>query len=361
MYFASLACASVVIGTASVASAADGRWTEDYSAPSTTTYMRGEASDIWAERPPMTTVSELLLAQSDDSDDDGVNDPLEPVNRFIFDINEFIYDILLRPLSYAYNDYVHEHIRYLLGNVFETISAPVTLANDILQLEPERAGHTLVRIGLNAVFGFGGMVDLAEEFGVEQHSEDFGQTLAVWGVGEGFYVVLPIFGPSSPRDAVGKFFVDGYFSPFNYWVKEGDHPRDTIGVSVQLGGGLHQFAGVVNELDDVKKTSIDYYAAVRSLYRQKRASEIANGESIDLPPIPDLGYELDLDDTEDDSETGGIEEQQDPFGAVYQASTDSPVDAGGHGLESLIKDAMASKPVEVAERPVVKESDASSF
>jgi len=338
------ACAVALLGPATYAHAATGdRPTETYVAPTAFDYVLGGAGSLTAERPPMTTVADLLIAQSDDYDDD-VNDPLEPLNRVIFGLNEFIYDILLRPLSYAYNDYLHEHIRYLLGNLFETISAPVTLANDILQGEPERAGNTLVRIWLNTVFGFGGIVDLAEEFGIEQHSEDFGQTLAVWGVGEGFYVVLPIFGPSSPRDAVGKFLVDSYFSPFSYWTDEDEHLRDTIGRSVQLGGGLHQFASVVNELDDIKKTSIDYYAAVRSLYRQKRVSEIANGETIDLPPIPDLGYELDLDDTETGIESGSIDNQTDPFGAVYD-----PSDSGSSSLEALIQNQADVNNLEVAE------------
>jgi len=123
-----------------------------------------------------------------------------------------------------------------------------------------------------------------------KHSEDLGQTLAVWGVGEGFYLVLPVFGPSNPRDGIGRL-VDGYFDPLNLWATNTE--REYITYSRMGVTAVSVYTHLRDELDDVKKTSVDYYATIRSLYRQKRASEIRNGAEGKLPPIPDLGFDLD--------------------------------------------------------------------
>ena len=152
----------------------------------------------------------------------------------------------------------------------------------------------LARLVVNSTIGIGGIADVVSELDGEPRSEDFGQTLGVWGMGEGFYLVLPIFGPSSPRDLVGKFIVDPYFDPFGQWVA--NTHKDNVSYARQGLGGIDEFAGVVDELHQIRKTSVDYYAAIRSLYRQKRKSEISNGEGLDLPPIPNLGYDLSPED-----------------------------------------------------------------
>ena len=134
------------------------------------------------------------------------------------------------------------------------------------------------------------MADVVSEVDGEARDEDFGQTLGVWGMGEGFYLVLPIFGPSSPRDTIGKFLVDGYFDPFGLYVENTN--RDAWEYSETAASGVDEFAGVVDELEQIEKTSVDYYAAIRSLYRQKRKSLISNGKALDLPPIPNLSYNI---------------------------------------------------------------------
>ncbi len=126
--------------------------------------------------------------------------------------------------------------------------------------------------------------------GVPDHDEDFGQTLAVWGMGEGFYLVLPLFGPSNPRDAIGELGVDPFLDAFNWLLVAKD--EDGAQWARTVVGGVEEYAGVSDELAQIKKTSVDYYAAVRSMYRQKRATEIKNGSEVDLPPIPDLSYEF---------------------------------------------------------------------
>ncbi len=228
----------------------------------------------------------VTLAQA--SGEEAVNDPLEPMNRAIFDFNEGFQDVFLRPISKAYNANVNVTVRQAISNFLNNLAAPVIFANDLLQGEFERALTTFGRAFINTTIGILGLADVATELGIERHDEDFGQTLAVYGMGEGFYLVLPIFGPSSPRDAVGKLLVDSYLDPLGLWLDNTD--RDNIQYTLTGTEGLDEYAGIVDELNQVKKTSVDYYAAVRSLYRQKRKSEIRNGSILELPPIPDLSY-----------------------------------------------------------------------
>lgn len=227
---------------------------------------------------------------------DDVNDPLEDINRAIFQANEFFYDMFLRGPTEIYLGIVPPPLRSAVSNMLNNIATPVILANDLLQAEWERAGTTTQRFAINTTYGIGGMFDRASEMGIDRHSEDFGQTLAVWGVPEPFYLVLPVLGPSNPRDALGRLFVDMYFDPLGLYMDNIDHDTGIWGR--RLTAGVNEFGGVKNELDQIKKTSVDYYAAIRSMYRQKRNSEIRNGAEADLPPIPDLGYDLDGGDTD---------------------------------------------------------------
>lgn len=226
------------------------------------------------------------LAQA--SGEEAVNDPLESMNRVIFDFNEVLQDVLLRPIAKFYNATVNVTVRQGISNFLDNLSSPVIFANDLLQGEFERALTTFGRAFINTTIGIVGLADVASELGIERHDEDFGQTLAVYGMGEGFYLVLPIFGPSSPRDTIGKFVIDSYLDPLGLWLDNTD--RDNIQYTLTGAEGLDEYAGIVDELNQVKKTSVDYYAAVRSLYRQKRKAEINNGSILELPPIPDLSY-----------------------------------------------------------------------
>lgn len=228
------------------------------------------------------------VAASDDEESD--NDPLEGLNRFIFEFNEILQDVILRPVTKFYNENVNVTVRQGISNFLDNLSSPVIFVNDILQGELDRALTTFGRAFINSTLGMGGIADVASELGIEGHDEDFGQTLGVYGVGEGFYLVLPIFGPSNPRDAIGKLVVDSYFDPIGLWLDNTDQTE--IIYSLMAAKGIDEYAGIVDELNQVKKTSVDYYAAVRSLYRQKRKAEINNGSTLDLPPIPDLSYDI---------------------------------------------------------------------
>ncbi|MEE8393562.1 MAG: VacJ family lipoprotein [Rhodospirillales bacterium] len=224
-------------------------------------------------------------------EDSGDNDPIEPVNRFFFGFNEILQDVLLRPIAGIYNDYLPDAVRDGIGNFLGNLNTPVVLANDLLQFEFGRAWETSERFVVNSTVGIGGLFDAAENWlEVPGHEEDFGQTLGAWGVGEGFYVVLPVLGPSNPRDGVGKFFVDNYFDLVGIWLDNTDQEElrwARTGVS-----GVDMYAGLVDELDKIKETSIDYYAAIRSMYRQKRQSEISNQEDAGVPAVLELDYDF---------------------------------------------------------------------
>ncbi len=242
------------------------------------------SAPVYAEVPTNYKGSIILAATTDE---DNVNDPLERVNRAIFGFNEIVHENLLGPVANAYNRNVPQTVRTGVSNFLTNLSSPISIANNLLQGDVLAAFDLFVRLVVNSTIGIGGIADVV---GGEHRSEDFGQTLGVWGMGEGFYLVLPIFGPSNPRDLVGKFIVDPYFDPFAHWVD--NTGRDTASYAKQGMSGIDEFAGVVDELNQIRKTSVDYYAAIRSLYRQKRKSEISNGEGLDLPPIPNLGYDL---------------------------------------------------------------------
>lgn len=216
------------------------------------------------------------------------NDPLEPVNRAVFAFNEFIYALIIRPIAEAYVLVIPQEARDGVKNVLNNVRSPVVLANDLLQGEFTRAWQTTERMFINTTVGVGGVVDVAKMWGINGHDEDVGQTLAVWGVPEMFYLVLPILGPSNPRDAVGQF-ADGYLDPLSYWMSNTHREEITWGRT--LMSGVDSYSRVMDDLKKLKETSIDYYAAVRSISRQKRETDIRNGAP-QVTPLPDIKYDF---------------------------------------------------------------------
>ncbi|MGE0210176.1 MAG: VacJ family lipoprotein [Parvibaculaceae bacterium] len=218
-----------------------------------------------------------------------VADPLEPLNRGIFAFNEALDFAVFRPVSYVYRTTVHKSLRVGISNALHNFSTPVILVNDFLQGRPDRAGKTFMRFLINSTAGFGGLADAAAAGGLERHSEDFGQTLGVWGAGPGIYLMIPVLGPSTIRDATGRV-VDIAMHPATYlmWNLA---PQERLSPTMAYAVSGHE--ELMDELDAMRKTSPDFYASVRDLYIQKRESDIANGadklESIDgsgtLEPI----------------------------------------------------------------------------
>lgn len=243
---------------------------------------------------PATPGTDTDADESGPGDDLDTNDPLESVNRVVFNFNQLFLDYFMGPLTDAYRWVLPDAVERVVGNALDNVGSPVTLANDILQAEPGRAFDTTARLVINSTAGIGGLFDVAEKMGIERHEEDFGQTLGVWGVGEGFYLVLPLLGPSNPRDAFGKHIVDSFIDPLSIYLDNDD--RDAIRFGLMGLKALDAYRRVADDLEKVRKTSIDYYGALRSLYRQRRASDIRNDSGVH---VPDVDFDIDYDDDGD--------------------------------------------------------------
>lgn len=222
--------------------------------------------------------SALSDIYADEADYAGIWDPLEPVNRFVFAINEALDTFIIRPIAVTYAFWAPEGVQHTVTNFVRNLDAPVVLVNDLLQGEWERAETTASRFFINSTAGFGGLFDVASASGYPYHEEDFGQTLGAYGVGPGLYVVLPLFGPSNARDAVG-LLVDSYTDPWNNLARA----EDTEEFIYARGAlkGLDLRARNLDTLDEIKRDAIDYYARLRSLYTQRRAEQIRNASDED--------------------------------------------------------------------------------
>ncbi len=225
----------------------------------------------------------LPNAKNGDREELDINDPLEPMNRVIFAVNEVFNFFILEPVAKSYNFIFPQFLRDGISNFLTNLNNPVILINDLLQGEFERGLDTGARLVINSTIGGAGLFDVADSLGFKKHNEDFGQTMAVWGVGEGFYLVLPLLGPSNPRDALGKFVVDSYFDPLGYYLD--NTGRDDAALSITTVRGVVTYANIVEELDNLRETSIDFYGALRSLYRQRRMAEISNSDDGVVPTI----------------------------------------------------------------------------
>jgi phospholipid-binding lipoprotein MlaA len=213
-------------------------------------------------------------AASKDPEAIAQNDPYEATNRAIFNINMKIDKAVAKPVAKFYNHAVPQFARNGVHNFLYNLDKPVTFGNDLLQGEGTRATETFGRFTVNLALGVGGLVDVATLIGIPDHSEDFGQTLGVYGVGEGPYLVVPFMGPNPPRDLAGDV-VDIFIDPTTYIRFHGSDTWYAVrsGVSV-----LDLRARNVDNLDQIERTSIDLYATTRNLYRQYRNSEIRNGK-----------------------------------------------------------------------------------
>lgn len=223
-----------------------------------------------------------------------INDPLEPMNRAIFSFNQGFDRIALEPAARFYRKFGPPDIREGISNFVNNWREPVTFVNDVLQGEASRAGTTFTRFLINSTFGLLGILDTATYWGIEGHTEDFGETFAVWGFGEGFYLMLPFLGPSNARDFSG-FMADFFYDPVSLWLS---HEGWTYVRYGRLGlRGLIYREDNLEILDDLSKSSTDFYATIRSAYRQARAYDINNG-ILDIGADDDL-FDEDFDDDED--------------------------------------------------------------
>ncbi len=198
-----------------------------------------------------------------------IKDPLEPINRVFYHINDKLYFWLLKPVSKVYKFFVPKPLRKGIRNAFHNIRMPIRFVNNLLQGKPKRAGTVLARFVINSTAGVGGLIDVADrEFNLKAYDEDFGQTLGRYGMGPGFYINWPILGPSSPRDTIG-LFGDFLLDPISYLV-----PDIETDVAVNAGWKVNETSLSLGEYEDLKESAIDPYVALRNAYYQHRKAEI---------------------------------------------------------------------------------------
>jgi phospholipid-binding lipoprotein MlaA len=202
-----------------------------------------------------------------------ISDPFMGFNRAVFAFNDAADQALLRPIAKGYHAVVPRPARNGIRNFLRNLRAPVNLANELLQGNLTGAGTVLTRTAINTLIGVGGIVDVAGDEGIPYNQEDFGQTLGVWGVGHGPYMIIPLLGPSSARDGTG-LLVDGLMDPLNWYL----HNTDQEGwIYARLAvTGLVRREELLDALDDLRRNSFDYYTAMRSAYVQSRQAEVLN-------------------------------------------------------------------------------------
>jgi phospholipid-binding lipoprotein MlaA len=211
------------------------------------------------------------------------NDPWEDTNRDTFAFNMWVERHIAKPVVETYRDVVPEPARDGLHNAVTNLRAPVVLANDVLQGHPKKAVQTVARVLLNSTIGIGGLFDVAGRIGIPYHDNDFGITLGVAGAPEGSYLMLPILGAKPPRDLLGMG-VDSVFDPFTWSRFPGRHEL----LTARTGGNILDTADrTLDQIDEIERSSIDFYASTRSLYRQSRAAQI-RGENALFQNLPDL-------------------------------------------------------------------------
>jgi phospholipid-binding lipoprotein MlaA len=192
-------------------------------------------------------------------------DPLEGYNRWMFGVNETIYDAVLEPVAKGYRDTVHEHLRIGIKNIFSNALFPVKFVSSLLQLEFKKSVRVLTRTLINTTLGIGGIADVAgEEYGIEDVNEDFDQALGYYGVPTGPYVVLPFFGPSTVRNIIGRT-ADALMSP---GAVSGASVGLNAGIAVEDNVNTASF--ILDDKKQLEDSSLDEYESVRDFYHQYR-------------------------------------------------------------------------------------------
>jgi phospholipid-binding lipoprotein MlaA len=209
------------------------------------------------------------------ADDDG--DPFEGFNRQVFAFNEAVDRAILRPVASGYDRYTPDPVQRSIGNVFTNLATPGVALNQLLQGKPKRALEDFTRFLVNSTVGLGGIFDVARDNGLPRHEEDFGQTFAVWGLGEGPFLMLPLLGPANTGHAVGRVF-DAFTNPMFLT----SHPERTAAVGVNV---VDTRASL---LSADALISGDRYLFVRDAYRQRREYLILDGQIEDDPFLDDF-------------------------------------------------------------------------
>jgi phospholipid-binding lipoprotein MlaA len=242
-------------------------------------------------------VGACALPPKDDPDAlaqyEAANDPFEPANRMIFAVNSAVDTLVLQPAAVTYRDLAPDELKTPFENVLVNLMMPISIINALLQGDMERADMAAQRFA-------GGVATLM--LGNTQPNkapvhEDAGQTLGVWGVGSGPYIMLPLLGPSNARDTTGTI-VDFFMDPVGYIA------RPELSIARGASKAVVDRSKNIDAVRDLQRNSLDYYASVRSLYRQRRAAQIDNGSTGGQETSPTIGFEQDLDSPVLESDAG---------------------------------------------------------
>lgn len=221
-----------------------------------------------------------------------IADPYEKTNRRIFKFNTAVDKAVLRPISKVYKTIIPKPIRKGVTNILANLKAPFIFANDLLQGKPKRAGQTFKGFVVNSTVGIGGIFKVSDKMGIKTHDEDFGQTLAEWGVGDGNFVMLPFLGPSTPRDTVGaavEFFAD----PVNLILE--DNNLSWV-VWTRLGLGIVDARARNGDLIDSLYTESDPYIMTRTGWIQARRAALRDGAPAPIDPDAEDPFDFDDED-----------------------------------------------------------------
>ena len=209
-------------------------------------------------------------------------DPLEPINRGIYQFNDGVDTAVLKPVAEAYRDVLPQFMRTGVSNFFSNINDVIVALNNLLQAKFLNAVSDVGRIVVNTTVGLLGVLDVATEFGLEKHNEDFGQTLGFWGIGDGPYLVLPILGPSSLRDVFGTF-VDFKTDPLTY--VDPSRARNQLWAARMI----NRRAELLDTSKILETAALDPYEFLRDAYLQRRRNLVYDGS-----PPPDRDEDVDI-------------------------------------------------------------------
>ena len=254
----------------------------------------------------LTFLISLMLATNVSADTDGENslskknlgnvkDCFEGLNRATFSLNQGLDKVIFKPVAKGYRK-LPSPIRSGTSNALENITSLITIPNNILQGEFKKAGINTGRFAVNTTVGILGVFDVATKMNFpEYEKEDYGQTFGAWGIGAGCYVVLPVLGPSTVRDALGSFVNVLGGDPFYNASVHGNNQyldKDLYMLTKTISG-IDFRAKNLDTIDNLEKNSMDFYASVRSLYLQDREQKIRNSD-----PTIDIMYEGDWEEVE---------------------------------------------------------------
>lgn len=227
------------------------------------------------------------------------NDPLEPMNRKIFAFNMQADKYAMRPVVNGYRAITTDGFRLKVRTFLGNLKTPLTVVNDLLQLNFKNAGIDMSRFVINSTIGFLGVYDVAEKMGLPKNTQGFGTTLGVWGVPSGPYLVLPLLGPSNARDATG-LAADIFFDPFTYVSRQNENNDITnMFYAADVTEAVATYENAVGLMDEGKKSALDFYAFMRSMHKQYRKKAIDDAKGVKAETAPPASYDFDLDNDDE--------------------------------------------------------------